>query len=168
LNTPKTKRWNGKIESLTAEYLNSVMEQMLTYGDRVEFSLNAGGQRPHYQVINTAEKKMAFDSSHLLAPAAEGFPGSTTSRIFTLEQIEAAMTGVGTKGVGARLTRVGSTRTTAAQKTALIDAERYEYFKNNRPSLPANIGKHTREITVLMLNGLSAEDAFAEIIKRHP
>jgi hypothetical protein len=165
LNTVKPKRWNGKIESLTAEYLNRVLEQMLTYGDRVQFALTRGGQRPEYQVINTAEKKMAFDSNHLLTSNTHDFVASTSSRVYTLEQIEAAMTGVGAQIGGTRVVGGGSTRTTAAQKVALIDAEKYEYFKKNRSSLPADIGKHAQEISALMMNGMSVEDAFAAAIK---
>ncbi|CAN5364886.1 hypothetical protein BH11PSE11_BH11PSE11_20850 [soil metagenome] len=170
MNTVKTKRWNGKIESLSAEYLNRVMEQMLAYGDRVQFSLTRGGQQPHYLVTNTAEKKMAFDGSHLLTPDINDFVSSTTSRIYSLEQIETSMKAAGTKTGTPRASSAGSgsTRVTAAQKLALVDAEKYEYFKSNRASLPAGIGQHTKEITGLMLNGLSAAEAFAEVIKRHP
>ena len=166
MNTAKPKRWNGKIESLTAEYLNRVLEQMLTYGDRVQFALSRGGQRPHYQVINASEKKMTFDGDHLLTSNTDDFIGNTASRVHTLEQIEATIAGVGTKTVSTGVTRGASTRTTAAQKTALVDAEKYEYFKKNRATLPANIGKHAQEITGLMLNGMSVEDAFADVIKR--
>lgn len=145
---------------------------MLAYGDRVQFALTRGGQRPHYQVINAAEKKMTFDGNHLLTSNTNDFVAGTMSRIHTLEQIEAAATGVGAKTVSGRITRgssgnSGSTRITAAQKAAQVDAEKYEYFKNNRPSLPADIGKHTQEITALMMNGMSAEDAFSEVIKSH-
>jgi len=156
------------MESLTADYLNRVLEQMLAYGDRVQFALAHGGQRPHYQVINSADKKMAFDSDHLVTANANDFLAGTTSPVYTLEQIEAAATGVGAKTARTREVRSGTTRVTAAQKAALVDAEKYEYYKNNRPSLPANIGKHTQEITALMMNGMSAESAFAEVMKRHP
>ncbi|HSY27066.1 MAG TPA: hypothetical protein VK832_06160 [Burkholderiaceae bacterium] len=168
MNTAKPKRWNGKMETLTAEYLNRVLEQMLTYGDRVQFALTRGGQCPHYQVINTAEKKMTFDSDHLLTSNSSDFAGSTATRIYTLEQIEATIAGAGTKTVSTGVTRGASTRTTAAQKTALVDVEKYEYFKSHRSTLPANIGKHAQEITALMMSGMSAEDAFADVIKRHP
>jgi hypothetical protein len=167
LNTAKTKRWNGKLDSLTAEYLTGTLEQMLAYGDRVHFALARGGQRPHYQVINTSEKKMSFDGNHLLTSDNNDFIGGTTSPIYTLEQIEATINGVGTKSARAPVTRSGGTRVTVAQKTAQVDAEKYEYFKSNRASLPANISKYSQDITALMMNGISAEDAFSEIIKRH-
>lgn len=173
LNTAKPKRWNGKIESLTAEYLNRVLEQMLSYGERVQFALTGGAQGPHYQVINASEKKMTFDSGHLLTANADNFLRGTTSPIYTLEQIEAVIAGTSKKtaATGAKRSSSSSggsagTRTTAAQKIALIDAEKYEYFKNNRATMPANISKHAQEITALMMNGLSVEDAFADVIKR--
>jgi hypothetical protein len=167
LNIAKPKRWNGKIESLAAQYLNGVLEQMLAYGDRAQFALTRGGQRPHYQVINSAEKKMTFDGNHLLTTDTSDFVVSAASRPYTLEQIEAAINGVGPKSVGTGVTRSAGTRTTVAKKEALIDAEKYEYFKNNRASLPANISKHAQEITALMMNGMPVEDAFSEVIKRH-
>ncbi len=154
------------MESLPAEYLNRVLEQMLTYGDRVQFALTGGGLRPHYQVINTAEKKMTFDSEHLLTHATDSFAGKATSLIYTLEQVEAAITGAGRKAAGTDVAGGGSNRTTAAQKLALVEAEKYEYFKLHRATLPADIGKHAAEITALMVNGLSAEDAFGEVIKQ--
>ena len=160
------------MESLPVAYLNRVLEQMLAYGDRVQFALTGGGQGPRYQVINTANKKMTFDSDHLLTANTDAFVGSsTTSPIYTLEQIESAMAGTGGKTAATGSARGGSGtgggRTTAAQKLALVDAEKYEYFKKNRSTLPADIGKHAQEISALMMNGMSAEDAFAEVIKRH-
>jgi len=160
------------METLSAEYLNRILEQMLTYGDRVQFALAGGGQGPRYQVINASEKKMTFDGDHLLSHNTDDFKSGTTSLIYTLEQIEAAIAGAGRKTAGTGAARGGSgggsgaTRTTAAQKTALVEAEKYEYFKANRAALPADIGKHAAEITALMMNGLSAEDAFADVIKR--
>src|SRR5579872_5112273 len=140
------------MESLPAEYLNRILEQMLAYGDRVHFALIGGGQRPRYQVINTSEKKMTFDSDHLLSSNTNDFAGGTTSPIYTLAQIEAAMNGSGAKTAATGATRSGSSssggsgRITAAQKIALVDAEKYEYFKSNRATLPADIGKHAQEI----------------------
>ncbi len=167
MNTAKSKRWNGKIETLTAEYLNRVLEQMLAYGDRVQFALS-GNARPQYQVINTSDKKMTFDGEHLLTSDTAAFAAKLTSAIYTLEQIEATMNGVGKKAASTGTSGGGSggTRTTAAQKLALVEAEKYEYFKSNRAALPAEIGQHAAEITGLMVNGMSAEDAFADVIKR--
>jgi hypothetical protein len=167
LNNTSNKRWNGKIETLPSDYLNGVMGQMLAYGERVQFALSGSGQRPNYQVINTAGKKMAFDSrNHLLTPKADEFVGSNATGVYTLDQIKAAGAGGGRTTAG---TRVGSTRSSAATVKAkdLVDAAKYEYFKNNRQTLPAGIEKYSEEITGLMKNGISAEDAFAEVIKRH-
>ena len=168
MNTAKPKRWNGKIEALPAEYLNRVLEQMLRYGERVQFALTGGGPAPQYQVINSAEKKMTFDGNHLLTHNTDAFAGKPTSLIHTLEQIEATMNGAAKKTASGGASSGGGTRTTAAQKLAMVEAEKYAYFKQHRATLPADIGKHAAEITALMVNGLSAEDAFAEVIKRHP
>ncbi|HEX8956686.1 MAG TPA: hypothetical protein VF798_10440 [Burkholderiaceae bacterium] len=171
MNTAKPKRWNGKIETLPAAYLNRVLEQMLRYGDRVQFALTGGGPHPQYQVINAAEKKMTFDGNHLLTYSTDAFANKATSLIYTLEQIEAATNGAGQKAAsaGGRSSAGGSgggPRTSAAQKLAQVEAEKYAYFKQHRATLPAEIGKHAAEITALMMNGLPAEDAFAEVSKR--
>ncbi len=169
MNTTKTKRWNGKLETLPAAYLNSVLEKMLSYGERVQFALTGGGS-PSYQVINATEKKMTFDGGHLLTYNTDAFAGKPTSLIYSLEQIEAAMNDAGKKAktVGRSAGSGGSTvpRTSAAQKLAAVEAEKYAYFKEHRATLPAEIGQHAEEITGLMLNGLPAADAFAEIVKR--
>jgi len=52
LNTTRNKRWNGRLETLKADYLSGVIGQMDAYGDRVQFALNGPGQKPLYQVIN--------------------------------------------------------------------------------------------------------------------
>ncbi len=173
MNTTRNKRWNGKIETLKADYLNDVIRQMEAYGDRVQFKLNGSGERPSYQVINTAGKKMAFDSNnHLLHPRADEFVGPNASGVFALAQIKTALAGGGVKtSAGIRVSRVGSgssrSSTVAVKAKDLVDVEKYEYFKNNRQTLPPRIGEHSDEITELMKNGLSAEDAFGEIVKRH-
>jgi hypothetical protein len=48
-----------------------------------------------------------------------------------------------------------------------LDAEKYAYFKNNRGSLPETIGEHSEQISALMRGGMSAEAAFAEVVKLH-
>lgn len=167
MNKTSKKRWNGKIETLAPDYLTDVTGQMQTYGERVQFALSGSGPRPNYQVINTAGKKIAFDSNnHLLTPKADEFVGSNATGVFTLAQIQAVIAGGGRTSTG---TRVGSTRSSAATVKAkdLVDAAKYEYFKNNRQTLPAGIEKYSDEIAGLMKNGLAAEDAFAEVIKRH-
>jgi hypothetical protein len=172
LKTTRSKRWNGEIGTLSADYLNDVMKQMAAYGDRVQFVLTGTGQRPSYQVINTVGKKMAFDSNnHLFHPEADEFVGSNASGIFTLDQIKSAIAGGATRaGTGTRVSRVGSGgrgSTAAARAKELIDTEKYAYFKNNRQTLPPAIGEHSEEITELMAKGMSVEEAFGDVIKRH-
>lgn len=175
MNTKRNKRWNGQIDTLTADYLKDVMGQMQTYGDRVQFSLSGSGPRPHYQVINAFDKKIAFDSNnHLLHPQAHEFDGPNATRVFTLDQIKAAIVGVGRASTPTRVSRTGSgngsssrSSTAAVKVKDVIDTEKYEYFKNNRQNLPASIGEYSAVITELMKKGMSAEQAFGEIIKQH-
>lgn len=171
MKTTRTKRWNGKIDTLAADYLQDVLGQMATYGDRVQFGLSTTGQRPNYQVINTAGKKMAFDSkNHLLHPDPNEFVGNNATAVFTLDQIKAAIaSGSGKASAGTRVSRVGSgkSRTPTVKVKDIVDTEKYEYFKNNRQTLPPTIGEHSEQITALMKAGISAEEAFAEVIKLH-
>ncbi|MEC5217555.1 hypothetical protein RCH09_002513 [Actimicrobium sp. GrIS 1.19] len=165
MTTTRSKRWNGKIETLTPEFLNQVMIQMETYGDRVQFALSTPGAKPNYQVINSDDKRMAFDSNHhLLHPKADEFEGVNATGILSTDKIKAAIAGGGKAAPVKR-----STRNTAAtiKATDLVDAAKYAYFKTNRSMLPAAIGEHSDEITTLMRNGMSAEDAFGEVVKRH-
>lgn len=168
------------MDSLATAYLKDVMDKMEVYGDRVQFGLTSPGPHPYYQLINSAEKKMAFDSNnHLLHPKEDEFVGANATPIFTLEQIKAAIAAGGfrssggatrTSSAGGRVvSRSGGARGAAVAMKAkdLIDAARYDYFRNNRQTLPDGIGEHTAEITDLMLKGSSAEDAFGEVVKRH-
>lgn len=174
MNTTRSKRWNGKIETLAADYLKDVIEQMETYGDRVQFGLNGPGQRPIYQVTNTAGKKMAFDqNNHLLHPKDDELTGPNISGIFTISQIKNARASVGIRATSAatkagRTSTSGAPRTTsAAAKTAVLDTEKYEYFKNNRQTLPPTITQYSAEISALMKNGMSAEAAFNDVLTRY-
>lgn len=167
------------MDSLTTAYLKEVMGKMEVYGDRVQFGLTSPGPCPYYQLTNSAEKKMAFDSnSHLLHPKEDEFAGPNATPVFTLEQIKTAIAAGGFRSVGVTrvssaggrvVSRSGGTRGGAVAMKAkdLIDAARYDYFRNNRATLPDGIGEHTAEITDLMLKGSSAEDAFGEVVKRH-
>ena len=169
MNTTRNKRWNGQIDSLTTDYLNDVMAKMAAYGDRVQFGLTAGGPRPYYQVINSSDKKMAFDSNnHLLHPVADEFAGSNGSMVYTLDQIKAAIAGVGVRAAAASRTRsAGGTRAATVKVQDVIDSQKYEYFKLHRDLLPPSIGEYSAEITGLMKQGKSAEEAFDEVIKLH-
>ena len=165
----RTKRWNGKIDTLTVSYLKDVLTQMTTYGDRVQFGLTGTGQCPHYQLTNSAGKKMAFDSNnHLLHPKADEFGSGNVSAVFTLEQMKTAVANGGFKvAPGTRASSsVSRTSTAAVKAKTAIDTERYEYFKNNRKELPAGIGDHSDEIADLMKSGMSAEEAFKDVVKR--
>ncbi|MDY7578641.1 hypothetical protein RGU70_09930 [Herbaspirillum sp. RTI4] len=173
--TTRTKRWDGKIDSLTPAYLKSVTEQMDTYGDRVQFAIGSG-QRPHYLVINRSEKKIAFDSnSHLLQPADDEFDGANATAIYTLEQVQAVIASGGKRPAApraARTTKAAGTPaargiTAAARAREAIDTEKYTYYKTNRQTLPAAIGEHSEEIAQLMSKGMSAEQAFGDVLKNH-
>ncbi|GAA4015198.1 hypothetical protein [Actimicrobium antarcticum] len=165
MTTTRSKRWNGKIDTLTTDFLNDVMAQMAAYGDRVQFALSTPGARPNYQVLNSSDKKMAFDSNHhLLHPKDDEFEGSNATVVYSLEKIQAASANVGKTSNVKR-----TVRNTAAtiKATDLVDAAKYAYFKENRQKLPAAIGEYSDEITTLMRDGLSAADAFDEVVKRH-
>lgn len=150
------------------------MEKMVDYGDRVQFSLVTPGAEPSYQILNTLGKTMAFDRNHhLLRPQGDEFAGVNASAVFTLDQVKAAISGItASSRPASRSTRVvrtagGSTRTSAAKLEEQFAAQRYEYFKNNRQSLPPTISEHTEEITELMKKGKSAEEAFNEVVKKY-
>jgi hypothetical protein len=172
LNKTSNKRWSGKIDALKADYLKDVMQQMASYGDRVQFSLSGTGQHPNYQIINTLGKKMGFDGSkHLLHANPDEFIEGNISSVFTLDQIKSAIAGTARTASAARVSRASGSGsrgiTAAARAKELLDVEKYAYFKNNRSTLPPSIGEHSDEITELMQKGFSAEAAFAEVIKRH-
>jgi hypothetical protein len=172
-SSTRSKRWNGNVDTLPVDYLKDVMAKMADYGDRVQFSLVSGGSQPSYQLMNTLGKKMAFDGNHhLLHPQADEFAGANASGILTLDQVKKIISGIGTNsGVGSRprVARAGggTTRTTAAKLNEQFAAERYEYFKNNRQTLPLTISEHSDEIVELMKKGTSVEDAFSEVVKKY-
>ena len=157
------------MDTLAVEYLNGVMSQMSSYGERVQFSLNSG-QKPNYQVINTFDKKMAFNGNHHLThPEEDDFTGSNATPVLTLEQIKAAIAGVGIKKtVSTRTARVSTRSSPASAKVGdLIDVQKYEYFKNNVQKLPEGIRAYSQEVSNLMKGGMSAEAAFGEIVEQY-
>jgi hypothetical protein len=150
------------------------MAKMGDYGDRVQFSLIAGGPQPSYQVMNTLGKTMAFDKNHhLLHLQGDEFVGANASMVLTLDQVKARISGVGANtGARSRATRAvgagnGSGRTSAAKLHDQFAAQRYEYFRNNRQTLPPAISEHSDEITDLMKKGKSVEEAFSEVVKKY-
>lgn len=172
--TARNKRWNGDFDALPVEYLKGVMEKMTDYGDRVQFSLVSGGPAPSYQVINTLEKKMAFDRSHhLLRPQEEDFATGNATRIFTLDQVKAAISGLrvssgrAARGVRVARTASASPRTSAAKLDDQFATQRYEYFRNNRQTLPPTIAEHSNEIVALMKTGKSVEEAFSSVVQKY-
>lgn len=172
--TARNKRWNGDFDALPVEYLKGVMEKMTDYGDRVQFSLVSGGPAPSYQVINTLEKKMAFDRNHhLLRPQEEEFATGNATRIFTLDQVKAAISGLRVssgrvvRGVRVARTASASPRTSAAKLDDQFATQRYEYFRSNRQTLPPTIAEHSDEIVALMKTGKSVEEAFNSVVQKY-
>jgi hypothetical protein len=161
--------------------MDEVIEKMTAYGDRVQFDLPGKGQRPNYQVISASGRKMGFDGKSLLMRLNEnGEISDNLSSIFTLEQIKSAKLHIGVKQAKPRARRTTpidgtvSSRSSASRSVApavqavdTTDAEKYQYFKNNRDHLPEGIQKHSAAIGDLMRSGMSAEDAFGAIIKQH-
>lgn len=154
------------------------MEKMESYGPGVQFELPGHAQRPNYQVINNAGKKMAFDKKNLLTGLnANGNVSDTLSAVFTLDAVKAAMNGGGARpaararaprpGAAGGASGAGRSHTPAAQVIDTIEHDKYAYFKGNRETLPEGIQKHSGAISQLMKSGMSAEDAFGEIIKLH-
>jgi len=172
LTTTRSKRWNGNIETLKSDYLTGVIGQMETYGEKVQFALVTSGNGPRYELTNSAGKKMAFDGNHHLyhPEAAEFAPGNATGS-FTIEQIKLAKAGAlkPARTSSGRVTRATGPRGPSAATRAkdLVDTEKYEYFKANRGTLPDTIGEHSTEITALMRGGMSAEQAFGEVLKKY-
>jgi hypothetical protein len=174
LVTSRSKRWNGNFDSLPVDYLKGVMEKMTDYGNRVQFSLVSSGGLPVYQILNDYGKTIAFDRNHhLYRPEGDEFIGANASAAFTVEQVKAAITGIGASSrPAAKASRVvrassGGTRTSAARMEEQFAAQRYEYFRNNRQTLPAGITEHTEEITALMRQGKSVEEAFGDVVKKY-
>lgn len=169
----RNKRWNGNFDSLPVEFLKGVMEKMDAYGDRVQFSLVSGGPEPNYQVLNQLDKAMAFDRNHhVFRTEGEEFVGANATRIYSMDQIKAAIAGVRTGSSSPKTARVvragsGTPRTSAARQEELFANQRYEYFRNNRSTLPPRIAEYTAEITDLMKKGKTVEEAFGEVVRKY-
>ncbi|NYT85601.1 hypothetical protein [Pollutimonas harenae] len=181
MSTNRSKRWNGELSSLTPDFLKEVIEKMNSYGDRIQFEMPTKARTPSYQVINARDMKMGFDNRHLLMRLNDaGNVGDEMSTAYTLEAIKAALANDGRKTASrgsARSTspssrgsspRASSSRSTApAAPVDTIEQDKYAYFKANREYLPDEITKHSQEISKLMREGMSAEQAFEATIKAH-
>lgn len=173
MTTSRTKRWNGTLESLSADYLKAVMERMESYGDRLQFELPGHGKQPIYQVISSSDRKMGFDGKHLLLRLNEtGNVADSLSAVFTLEAVRSAIAGrrtartaTVTRGASPRSTT--TTRRTVSAPAAAVDSveqEKYAYYRSHREELPEDISKHAAEISTLMRAGKSAEEAFGHVV----
>lgn len=174
MSATRTKRWSGDIAALPAEYMNSVLEKVAAYGDRVQFSLVSGGTEPSYQVINNMGKSMAFDREHRLLQAQDDlFAAANATAVLTLEQINATRSGYGASSrTASKAGRVvksasGPTKTAAARLDEQVAAARYAYFKANRATLPPRIAEYSGEIDQLLKKGKPVEEAFDEVIKKY-
>lgn len=176
MSTTRTKRWNGTLESLSADYLKEVMIRMESYGDQVQFELPGHGKRPIYQVIGRGERKMGFDGKHLLLRLNEtGNIAETLSPIFPLEAVRAAIAGKrGQRGAAATRSPSaggsGPARRRAAAAPAVVDTveeDKYAYYRAHRAELPEGISQYAGEISQLMRTGKSAEEAFKQIIAQY-
>ena len=174
MSATRTKRWNGDIASLPADYAKGVLEKMAAYGDRVQFSLTSGGAEPSYQVINDMGKAIAFDRNHHLLQGQEDlFVGANATPAMSAEQLNTALSGYGASArAGSRAGRVvkgasGPTKTAAARLDEQVAAARYAYFKSNRAALPARIAEYSGEIDQLLKKGKPVEEAFAEVVKKY-
>jgi hypothetical protein len=162
------------MHTLPVDYLKAVIEKMTDYGDRVQFSLASPGSPPVYRVLNPQDKAMAFDKNHhLLQPQEDAFEGANGSAILTIDQVKAVLASGGKRpAAGSRAKSTpragtGAPRVTAAKLEEQFATQRYEYFKNNRATLPATITQHTDEVTDLMKSGKSVEEAFDEVVKKY-
>jgi hypothetical protein len=174
LSTKRSKRWDGNLDSLSTDFLKQVLEKMDAYGDRIQFEMAIRGAGPCYQVINQRDRKMGFDSNHLLLKLNEnGHVGEEMSDIFSLSAVQAAADGLTTRTTSRA--RAGTPRPRTAKPAAspavaaadTIDQEKYAYFKANRDALPDDIHKYSQHIGTMMRTGMSAEMAFEAVIKEH-
>jgi hypothetical protein len=179
LNTKRNRRWNGNLETLGTDFLKDVIEKMESYGDQVQFELPGKAQRPHYQVITSAGRKMGFDSKNLLLRLNEnGNISDDLSSVFSIDAVKAAARGQSSRTTAARSTSStgatsrgtsGASRSAAvaAQPVDTVEHEKYAYFKAHREALPEGIQKHSARISELMRDGMSAQAAFEAVIEQH-
>lgn len=168
MSTKRSKRWDGSLDSLSTDFLKQVIEKMHAYGDRVQFEMVTRGAGPAYQVINPRDRKMGFDSNHLLLKLNEdGHVGEEMSEVFAMSAVQAAAEGLTTRTTSR--TRAGAPRAAKAAAPVVavdvVEQEKYAYFKANRDALPDDIHRHAQAISQKMRAGMSAEMAFETVIK---
>jgi len=174
LSTSRTKRWNGTLESLSADFLKAVLAHMESYGDRVQFEFPGHGKSPIYQIIGLSDRKMGFDGKHLLLRLNEtGNVADSLSSEFSIDAVRDGIAGkraprgnaVARSGNGSTATRVRA----AAPKpvTDTIEQDKYAYFRANRDTLPEGIAQYADEISQLMRTGKTASEAFQEVVAQH-
>lgn len=174
LSTTRTKRWNGTLESLAADYLKDVLERMESYGDRVQFEFPGHSKYPIYQVIGRSERKMGFDGKHLLLRLNEsGNVADSLSPIFSIDGVRDAVAGKRTRSAGPSRSAASSngvTRRRAPAQAAVVDTveqDKYAYYRAHRDELPEDISQYASEISRLMRSGKTAEEAFNEVIAQY-
>ncbi|MCQ9615363.1 hypothetical protein L1889_00375 [Paenalcaligenes niemegkensis] len=168
--TRRSTRWNGELGSLAPEFLKDVVERMESYGDRVQFQFPGHAKRPNYQVLNARGFKMAFDSKNLLMPLNEnGNVSDDLSKEFSLDAVKQAISAPPPVKRAPRSSTGGATRSRAAARPAVdpIEVEKYNYFKGHREFLPNGIQEYSAQISELMQSGMSAEEAFNQIVETH-
>lgn len=176
LSTTRTKRWNGTLESLSADYLKEVIERMESYGDQVQFELPGHSKHPVYHVIGRGGRKMGFDGKHFLLHLNEaGNVAETLSPVYSLDAVRDAIAGKRSprKTSASRASAAGSsssTRRRAAAPAPVVDTveqEKYAYYRANRADLPEDISQYAGEISQLMRAGKSAEEAFKHVVAQY-
>lgn len=170
MTTRRTKRWNGELSSLSIDYLKEVSEKINAYGVAVQFELPGHSKAPIYHIINPSGRKIGFDGKHLLHDLNEnGLISDQLSAEFSLEQLQESITAPAVAPRRARKSSGSGTgrKTAAAVAAEQIEVAKYQYFREHREQLPAGIQKYADAISTLMINGLSAEEAFNTIIEQH-
>lgn len=172
LNTKRNKRWNGDVAKLSADYLNSVVEKMQSYGNKVQFSSNGTVNGPNFLVSNDAGKQIAFSGSAMLIQLTDDdFSDESAVKAYTLDQIKSLLVKPASSSAKSSTTRTkrapGAPRGAAAlaKIREQIAIQKYDYYKANRATLPPDIREHSEKISEMMEAGMSAEDAFSEAIK---
>lgn len=165
LTTRRAKRWNGELSSLSVDFLKEVLEKVQTYGKSVQFEFPGHAKTPIYQVINHRGYKMGFDGKHLLHSLNEnGNVSDQLSAEFTLEQIEQGML---TPVAAPRARKSAGAGARKQAQPEQVEVDKYNYFRENRDWLPDDIQYYSDDISTLMRQGMTAEQAFGSIIDEH-